>query len=105
MSVLIKGMKMPKSSRDCPFTEMDENWEKQCTVNGKYEWHKDRLCDNCPLIELQPHGNLIDKLELCHALKNRWAADDCSAFDILNTTYNLFAHIVLEAPVVIPREE
>lgn len=59
MGVYIKGMEMPKNSRNCPFTEIDD-WNRRCIVKGKFEWHRDRLCDNCPLIEVPDHGRLID---------------------------------------------
>lgn len=59
MSVLVRGMDMPANSKDCPFTVMDD-WEMHCIVGGKYEWHKDRLCDGCPLLHIPPHGRLID---------------------------------------------
>lgn len=63
MSVLIKGMKMPKTCDECDF-----NYDSfRCILpikdneffsNGHY-LETDRL-PNCPLIELPPHGRLID---------------------------------------------
>lgn len=65
MSVLIKGMKMPRNSRNCPFTVMAEDWEKECIVGGEYHWDNERVCEGCPLVEVPtPHGRLIDADEL-----------------------------------------
>ena len=59
--IYIKGMEMPKGVRPCPFASMDENWKMVCIVGGKHQWHKDRRCDDCPLIEVPEHGRLIDE--------------------------------------------
>ena len=66
MSILIKGMEMPKNCSDCPL-----NYDQMaCIVTGTGWWSdtmvlmgfdscKERLHD-CPLIELPPHGRLVD---------------------------------------------
>ena len=67
MSILIKGMEMPKNCADCPL-----NYDQMaCGVTGTGWWSdsmvllnfdsaKERLQD-CPLIEIPtPHGRLID---------------------------------------------
>ena len=66
MSILIKGMEMPKNCNDCPL-----NYDQMaCKVTGTRWWSdtmvlmgfdsdKERLHD-CPLVELPPHGRLID---------------------------------------------
>lgn len=53
MSVLIKGMKMPTNCDDCDFVQHSypEDW---CYLTEK------NLPCNCPIIELPPHGRLID---------------------------------------------
>lgn len=56
MSILIKGMKMPKCCDDCDFIQ-----------HGVGEWcyitEKNLPCD-CPLIELPDHGDLVDADEV-----------------------------------------
>jgi len=55
--VLIKGMEMPKNCFDCPFLKDDF-----CIVLG-YEMRNDQIlmgCGSCPLVEVRPHGRLID---------------------------------------------
>lgn len=66
MSVLIKGMEMPKNCENCLFHfEDDVSFEfvHQCLVDNRYidecDIHQFPYC--CPLIPLpSEHGNLID---------------------------------------------
>ena len=67
MSVIIKGMKMPKSCKDCPCREypkfsFESNW---CCLNQKTISDVRVISPNCPLIEIPtPRGRLIDENEL-----------------------------------------
>lgn len=57
--ILIKGMEMPKSCETCQLA----------TVSYYYTWCPLTKCfmkrgysfKNCPLVELPPHGDLIDR--------------------------------------------
>lgn len=74
MSVLIKGMEVPTSCVECPCCRHD-NWNgetaHQCNVSfitfgaEDENWIYNTRPNWCPLIELPPHGRLIDadKLE------------------------------------------
>ena len=85
MSVLIKGMKMPKSCDSCDLIQFDdEGLEAHCPLSPYYRWcgtppdyrpeekpegvieyRYDGRPDNCPLVEIPtPHGRLIDADEL-----------------------------------------
>ena len=64
MSVLIKGMKMPMNCTECRFGSI-ESCETEPTIircivlnrlTHEVDWH-----EVCPLIELPPHGDLIDR--------------------------------------------
>lgn len=62
MSVLIKGMEMPNSCYDCRL--FVDSW---CYAFGIDDWRnaynkppKGERLDNCPLVEVPPHGRLID---------------------------------------------
>lgn len=55
MSILIKGMKMPKECADCYIRERDTCPLLKVNVSG---WGR---MGNCPLIELPDHGDLIDR--------------------------------------------
>ena len=70
MSILIQGMEMPKSCFCCPFRLKFNPDEIKClvtreefeeTFSGTIET---RHWGDCPLIEVPPHGRLIDADEL-----------------------------------------
>ncbi len=68
MSILIKGMEMPTSCMLCPFCveEADPANGEMCMVTGTLmpPCTRERL-DNCPLVPVPPHGDLIDRDALC----------------------------------------
>lgn len=71
MSILIKGMKMPECCDKCPFKSYVGVDHLECKITGYrfYVWEVG-WCDgtekpyirheSCPLIEVPPHGRLID---------------------------------------------
>ena len=68
MGVYIKGVEMPKTCNDCPLLDWDLSYIKCGVVNRKFEvdeehFRESRVYD-CPLIEIPPHGDLIDRDEL-----------------------------------------
>ena len=69
MSVIIKGMKMPKSCDSCDLIQFDdEGLEAHCPLSPYYRWcgtPPDYRPEGCPLVEIPtPHGRLIDENEL-----------------------------------------
>ena len=64
MSVIVKGMEMPKSCSKCRWFDMGGGYGYQCTLLHKSfdMWNKISVARDkeCPLIELPPHGRLID---------------------------------------------
>ena len=63
MSVIVKNMKMPKNCGECPFIFSSWGIEYYChlaesSTNAEYVGREKMT--NCPLIELPPHGRLID---------------------------------------------
>lgn len=96
MSILIKGMEMP-SCNDCPLAgdfkcDLMPSIPALCKEYDIAVQNGKRL-DNCPLIELQPHGRLID----------------ADALNYSNTDYcgNHFVYMVdiEDSPTIIEREE
>ena len=66
MSVLIKDMNMPTS---CPCELIGDGYDVYCSFAGgvpRYIKEYDECCQNgtrpswCPLVEIPPHGRLID---------------------------------------------
>ena len=63
MSILIQGMEMPKNCGECPFIFSSWDIEYYCHLTGSStsaEYVEREKMTNCPLIELPPHGRLID---------------------------------------------
>ena len=65
MGVYVKGLKMPEKCLWCPLMDIG-----LCQVTKK-DVNSD-LCkraDDCPLVEvLEPHGDLIDKDDICFSM-------------------------------------
>ena len=51
MSILIKNMEMPKYCGECPMV---------CAYDLSRKARSTEKAENCPLIEIPPHGRLID---------------------------------------------
>ena len=70
MSVIVKGMKMPKSCSKCRWFDMGGGYGYQCTLLHKSfdMWNEISVArdKDCPLIEVPPHGRLIDADELAN---------------------------------------
>ena len=76
MSILIKGMEMPKNCRTCPML-FDGHSYRWCNITGEslgIEETDNGRDEYCPLIELPPHGRLID----ADKLKSRLVLDNDS---------------------------
>ena len=93
MGVLIKGIEMPNSCRDCPISG-----EWYCNALPSIPaWHKEYVAsiegqtrmDRCPLVPVPPHGRLIDADALCDGL-------------VSNHPVVIYAK---SAPTIIPAEE
>lgn len=106
MSVLIQGMDMPKSCRDCRFCNGEADTEygvcAWCDVDG--ETRDAYARQGCPLIPVPPHGRLIDADAIMTKLKETSkhvfgddSIPECSALSIV-------ADYIETAPTVIPAE-
>ena len=94
MSILIKGMEMPKNCMSCPFPAVGvDAYYCHCpTQDGKEYDFKDAetIPDDCPLVEVPtPHGRLID-------------ADAIQDYNV--ETFGQRLLIIDTAPTVIERE-
>ena len=62
MNILIKGMEMPKNCDECPCRTIGYT-KDYCNVLGKFidcVVGSDGRQEDCPLVEVPPHGRLID---------------------------------------------
>ena len=104
MGVYIKGMEMPTNCCQCPV-----NMEV-CKRGYKYLLAHPELYDNraddCPIIEIQPHGKLgdLDALyaHMCKA-HDKWRENPQEYMSINPFTDD--ETMVLYAPTIIPAEE
>ena len=118
MSIYIKGMEMPEICDMCPllaFIEEDEdhdafcycilsNWKKSCTPDPMTirEVRRFRRLD-CPLIEVPPHGKLIDADALENEAQMRLL--ECNKYDNqFQKPYEVMRAIAL-VPTIIPAEK
>ena len=65
MSILIKGMEMPKGCGKCKLFDASHTISLVaplglCRVNGKEIFRVSEKADFCPLFHVPPHGRLID---------------------------------------------
>ena len=73
--ILIKNMEMPKACGDCRFAvnAYGSLTEGKCAVLGYGVTYLNKRCDACPLVEVPPHGDLIDRSKL---VIHGWIYDD-----------------------------
>lgn len=100
MSILIKGIDMPKSCGGCEFVYN--------LVGGSYEWWEcailhddinqfDTRRTDCPLIEIPtPHGRLIDASELIKSYMKSTKTDIDDFYDTID--------IIDNAPTILEEE-
>ena len=105
MSVLIKGMEMPRNCFECPWRCKVDPENLLCRISGEYfeetfsgtiqNRHK-----SCPLVPVPPHGDLIDRREAIIDANERaydfWLSDD---------EVNATIQFLKEQPTIIPAEE
>lgn len=96
MSVLVRGMEMPKNCWECSLSDVDDDYGRCCLFSGIACLNIGRQ-DNCPLVEVPPHGDLIDRDNLLEK----------AYYDYNETThdYNKFRVVfeddIIDAPVII----
>lgn len=110
MSILIKGIEMPK---DCIFCPMFNGAWAMCDVLNKTTSAKGRH-DDCPLVSVPPHGRLIDADALMARFeKEEKAADEHGrdfSFSFKSGGENCtewwpVQQMLMDAPTIIEAEE
>ena len=57
MSVIVKGMEMPKTCNDCGLRDSFDCWITDSYIEARFS----KRNEDCPLVEIPtPHGRLID---------------------------------------------
>lgn len=100
MGVLIRGMEMPHDCEECKLCVIipvgDYQILRKCAALNKMAGYLIRRND-CPLVELPPHGRLIDADELIDA---GW---QLSRDNIFTGKYEIA--LLSSVPTIIPAEE
>ena len=103
MSVLVKGMKMP-ICRTCPVCD-EKLFGNYCRITEEIVSFGLEKGEKCPLIELPPHGRLIDADALedfCHRqAHNEWNKSTGTSWGY---AYAAFEGDVEDAPTILEAE-
>lgn len=109
MGVYIKGMEMPKSCRDCRFcngqADTDYGVCAWCDVDGNAR--DAYTMQDCPLVNIPPHGRLIDAEALIDAIIAKYIRHERHrelVFAVVQIKQDM-ADIINELPTIIPAEE
>lgn len=97
MSILIKGIEMPKNCWDC--FACHDGW---CIINQKIEGHR-TVTHSCPLIEVPPHGDLIDVDALLNMIESA-KQDDPEIADEYEDDRRIVLDWLTAAPTIIESE-
>ena len=104
MGIFIKGMKMPKNCEECDFAiveDVDFDYSLYCKCSKKYcdldaLWHP--IGWNCPLVEVPPHGDLVDRDVLMTEVM------DSDLDHLQRDDWKEVIQIVADAPTIIEAE-
>lgn len=103
MSVLIRGMEMPKSCFSCRFSRITRSIYAWCSLMEKRYSVDDPPPKDCPLIPVPPHGRLGDL--------DRMLVDNETYYDqlgrpggVIRTSYMAVKHSIEIAPTIIQAE-
>lgn len=109
MSVLVKGMKMPES---CPCELVGVGYDMYCSfafgIPARVKQYEE-CCESrtkpdwCPLLEIKPHGKLIDADALLESIKEARKKDP-EIEDVYIDDYFTVAEWVVSAPTIIGAE-
>lgn len=124
MSILIKGMKMPKHCWQCGLKDSDDECmamysiDRSCYAVNEV-WGESKRPEWCPLIEIPDHGDLMDKTDFMASLADWQLSEapeegvnwdmgrDVTSHELQYSIYRLLGDVyeeVRDEPVVIPAE-
>lgn len=108
MSILIKGVDIPKNCRQCDFTHGTRFGEILCTFLNEATSIKHKL-PNCPLVEVPtPHDRLIDEAQAQKNIEDfirGWCQDTKNDFNKYRDFVGVFIGLIKQAPTIIEAEE
>lgn len=110
MSVIVKGMEMPKGCGCCSMASHCESLLRKIEQTDDELWIPlNYRLDDCPLVEIPtPHGRLIDKDKLRHELFTNFNGERIPFYDCDNfpttITYRDLHSILSEQKTIIEAE-
>lgn len=107
MSVLIKGMDMPSACDICEFVD-EETWGCTKGATGKADGFETIFSNrriDCPLVEIPPHGRLIDADKLILDFNDWWYSQFLHEQNDISLTIQEAMKGIEEAPTIIEAEE
>ena len=108
MGVLIRDMEIPQNCKRCPLRYTNTGYTF-CELTGEnLAIETDKRDDACPLVEVPPHGRLIDKDKLRRELFLNFNGERIPFYDCDNfpttLTYRDLHSILAEQPTIIEAE-
>lgn len=100
MSILIKGMKMPKTCTMCWLSPICPVWVKEVSRHKGYDY---RLPD-CPLVEVPPHGRLIDGDNVIKLLREQLTGDRDTVYEYYDDGLEMAISELSIVPTIIEAE-
>lgn len=107
--ILIRGVEAPTSCEDCKKFFLKEYdfpcYRARCSIGGTvppYPLRFEKRGDDCPILELPEHGDLIDRAAL---MEEHAKAESGRYGNLFVAGDNRFIHRFLDAPVVIPADK
>lgn len=101
MGVYIKGMEMPTSCYKCHMKQRDGMYIVCPVAHERFSVADvnilDYRLDNCPIIPVQPHGDLIDRKELIK--------DDHQHYEYMSDEFYVTVRDIECAPTIISAED
>ena len=101
MSVIVKGIEMPKRCIDCPFMVSRDRDDCVLQTEAENELAKtwEELKAACPLVEIHtPHGRLIDVDDFMRHLIN-------NVMDLRTLSPSAIGNALLDTPTIIEAED
>ena len=109
MGIYIKGMEMPTRCGRCDMciTEADGNIDahKECCITGAIIDNLGEKMEDCPLVEIPPHGRLIDADALEAYVRRLCTMAFGEGNGPYYFAYKSLAKLVSKAPTIIEAEE
>ena len=106
MSILIKGMEMPKSCWRCTLSQLYEKPREMlvCKITHE-EVLRYEIDGNCPLVPVPEHGRLIDA-DALKDLAREWIPPyNTSNASVVMNLFGLIDNLADNAPTIIPADK